>query len=408
MKRLPLIGILATAVFTVSLNNPVFAENPVPKAPVAQNLKISPNTVAPGGTVNVSFEVIASSPLQSTASIITFSGPGGVSYSKIYMQSSGTNLDAFWDAAITIPVTAPAGSYDLSYSIPFDANGLSGGFAQKANALTVTGTGSAPTIQTVKNLSVSPTSIEPGQSVTVSFEIISSSPLQSDASIISFNGPGGVSYSKIYMRTSGTNLDGIWNAVVVIPNTAPSGFYDLSYSIPFDSNGLTPGFQSLAKALKVGTVTESFPSPSPTPTKTSSQSDSQSEKLLSLYTPKLATLEKIKEQVASWLVLYSKIFIANPDLKSGLQRALDFKSSIAPSQADLDALDLLLVGDSRQQGLVPQKTQMEALITQQINLDAKDSKANSKTKSTITCSKGKLTKKITGVNPKCPAGYKKK
>jgi hypothetical protein len=29
-------------------------------------------------------------------------------------------------------------------------------------------------------------------------------------------------------------------------------------------------------------------------------------------------------------------------------------------------------------------------------------------KSTITCVKGKLTKKVTGVNPKCPTGYKKK
>jgi hypothetical protein len=29
-------------------------------------------------------------------------------------------------------------------------------------------------------------------------------------------------------------------------------------------------------------------------------------------------------------------------------------------------------------------------------------------KSTITCSKGKVTKKVTATNPKCPAGYKKK
>ena len=29
-------------------------------------------------------------------------------------------------------------------------------------------------------------------------------------------------------------------------------------------------------------------------------------------------------------------------------------------------------------------------------------------KNTITCIKGKLTKKVTAVNPKCPAGYKKK
>ena len=29
-------------------------------------------------------------------------------------------------------------------------------------------------------------------------------------------------------------------------------------------------------------------------------------------------------------------------------------------------------------------------------------------KATITCVKGKQTKKITGFSPKCPAGYKKK
>ena len=29
-------------------------------------------------------------------------------------------------------------------------------------------------------------------------------------------------------------------------------------------------------------------------------------------------------------------------------------------------------------------------------------------KTTITCTKGKVTKKVTGINPKCPAGYKKK
>jgi hypothetical protein len=33
---------------------------------------------------------------------------------------------------------------------------------------------------------------------------------------------------------------------------------------------------------------------------------------------------------------------------------------------------------------------------------------NPKKKSTITCTKGKLTKKVTAVNPKCPAGYKVK
>ena len=35
-------------------------------------------------------------------------------------------------------------------------------------------------------------------------------------------------------------------------------------------------------------------------------------------------------------------------------------------------------------------------------------KAAAAKKKTITCTKGKLTKKVTAVKPKCPKGYKKK
>lgn len=41
-------------------------------------------------------------------------------------------------------------------------------------------------------------------------------------------------------------------------------------------------------------------------------------------------------------------------------------------------------------------------------LDAEVKAAAEKKKTTITCVKGKLTKKVTAVKPKCPAGYKKK
>jgi hypothetical protein len=35
-------------------------------------------------------------------------------------------------------------------------------------------------------------------------------------------------------------------------------------------------------------------------------------------------------------------------------------------------------------------------------------KAAAAKKSTITCTKGKVSKKISAINPKCPRGYKKK
>ena len=37
-----------------------------------------------------------------------------------------------------------------------------------------------------------------------------------------------------------------------------------------------------------------------------------------------------------------------------------------------------------------------------------EAEATAKKKTTITCIKGKLTKKVTAVNPKCPKGYVKK
>jgi V8-like Glu-specific endopeptidase len=57
------------------------------------------------------------------------------------------------------------------------------------------------------------------------------------------------------------------------------------------------------------------------------------------------------------------------------------------------------------------KAQQEAEAKAAADLKAKqeaDAKAAATKKTTITCVKGKLTKKVTSVKPKCPAGYKKK
>jgi hypothetical protein len=57
------------------------------------------------------------------------------------------------------------------------------------------------------------------------------------------------------------------------------------------------------------------------------------------------------------------------------------------------------------------KAKQEAEVKAAADLKAKqraDIKAAAKKKTTITCVKGKLTKKVTSVKPKCPAGYKKK
>jgi hypothetical protein len=146
----------------------------------------------------------------------------------------------------------------------------------------------------------------------------------------------------------------------------------------------------------------------PTPTKSSSQSDAQTLNLLNQYTPKVATLEKMKEQIQSWFIQYPNFFIANPTFKVGLHKALDYKVVLAPTQNDVDGLVVLLLGDASEQGLLPLKTQVEALIAKQVAQDLAATKISQKTQTTIICVKGKLTKKITSNKPVCPPGYKRK
>ena len=58
--------------------------------------------------------------------------------------------------------------------------------------------------------------------------------------------------------------------------------------------------------------------------------------------------------------------------------------------------------------LAAEKLAAELKAKQQAEAKAAAAKAAALKKKTITCIKGKLTKKVTAVKPVCPAGYKKK
>ena len=93
--------------------------------------------------------------------------------------------------------------------------------------------------------------------------------------------------------------------------------------------------------------------------------------------------------------------IASLKLKSGA-------NIVRVQQSTLDRLNLAfqVVNESgySEIHLLAQKVQSELLALEQVF--AKEKSALKKT--TITCIKGKVAKKVTAVNAKCPAGYKKK
>ena len=78
-----------------------------------------------------------------------------------------------------------------------------------------------------------------------------------------------------------------------------------------------------------------------------------------------------------------------------------------PSQQDLNEITTLISGDAGWVGVLALKLEAESLIKSQISVDKAKAKSATK-KTTITCVKGKTTKKVKAIKPKCPTGYKLK
>jgi hypothetical protein len=64
-----------------------------------------------------------------------------------------------------------------------------------------------------------------------------------------------------------------------------------------------------------------------------------------------------------------------------------------------------LAAELRAKQEADERARVEAELKAKLEADAK---AAALKKTTITCVKGKLTKKVTAVKPKCPSGYKLK
>lgn len=113
------------------------------------------------------------------------------------------------------------------------------------------------------------------------------------------------------------------------------------------------------------------------------------------------------------------LYLANIGTASGIYacgqaRSFDGKGGINYSQPIYRYLDLIKEAEkfvSEQVAIEKAKAEAEAKAAAELKAQ-QDAKTNSKIgstkkKTTISCVKGKIVKKITGVNPKCPSGYKK-
>jgi hypothetical protein len=116
-------------------------------------------------------------------------------------------------------------------------------------------------------------------------------------------------------------------------------------------------------------------------------------------------LNKYKTDIAQIFRDYPAYFNQSPELRSSLQRAIDYKIPAVASQSGIDAIRDLIGGGSGS-ALASDFLLAQAGITKYVALE--NIKAKTAKRTTITCVKGKLSKKVSAVNPTCPAGYRVK
>jgi membrane protein involved in colicin uptake len=140
----------------------------------------------------------------------------------------------------------------------------------------------------------------------------------------------------------------------------------------------------------------------------------------------LAKYEDQLKSAGTYSKFYEDAFEPNkmntlPTCKSGSfadgSDVANLATDIANRTAELsDKLTVLAAEETRRKAEAEAKAKAEAEAKAKAEAEAKakvEAEARAKVeaakkKTTITCVKGKLTKKVTAINPKCPAGYKKK
>ena len=109
------------------------------------------------------------------------------------------------------------------------------------------------------------------------------------------------------------------------------------------------------------------------------------------------------------LVSSPKLSFATPagQYKSVFDQALSLATELNKKEQAADELRAKQEAEAKAAEELRAKQEAEAAAVLKAKLEA-DARAAAAKKTTITCIKGKLSKKVTAIKPKCPPGYKVK
>jgi hypothetical protein len=420
-----------------------------------QNVKINKTSLAPGEVLSVSFDLsttgVVANPKTNPIAALTFSGADDSSEdceedcgSSVTTLVNGNISKGSWSSKITLGSIRPSGKYKLMLFIPA-LKGAKGALYYHPTEITFINPNEskkpAPVAATASfsNIVLDKTSLAPGEVLGVTFDLsttgVVANPKTNPIASLILNGSGFEAEdceadcgSSLTTLVSGNISKGSWSSKISLGTALPSGKYKLMLFIPalkgakgaiynspteitylnpneskkptpvaatasfssiaFDKSSLTPGEFLTVNFDLTTTGVVANPKTNPIASLTFSGADDSSEDCEEDCGSSITTLVSGNLSKGSWS---SKISL----------------SSIRPSGKY--KLMLFIPALKGVKGaLYYHPTEITFSNPNVPNKPAPVKPTKVAKSSSINCVKGKLTKKVTGINPKCPAGYVKK
>lgn len=309
------------------------------------NIRLSKTEARPGDTLVVTADITSPSGINWVNMILYPPNGGSKGFSTYFTLVSGTEQNGTWSMNFSIPTTAENGVWNLVVGFQTKEN-----LVKTAYGPSIVVSGSTTLETKIVKIGLSKLNSRPGDSLIVTADITSPSGVNWVNLILYPPSGGNKSFSTYFNLVSGTEQNGTWSMNFQMSPTAESGIWKL-----------VVGMETKENLVKVS------------------------------YGPNFTVSTEAEDLAVK----------AAADLKA--KQEAEAKAAAEAKEAE----ELKAKQEAEVKAAEELKARQEAEAKAAEDLKAKQKLAALK-KTTLVCVKGKLTKRVTALKPKCPSGYKVK
>ena len=353
--------------------SPSPAANGAPSINIS-NISLAKNSVLVSEEITVSFNVVSTNGTRSVSGQIN--APGGGFSGSLGQLASGTDKDGTYKITFKLASYSESGNYRIDLYAVSNENLVA---SASGGIVNVTGSSSAkPSIVISEVKQINSFALVGGQ-FEVTLRVVSTNGTRSVSGQI--NAPSGGFWGSIGQLVNGTDKDGTYKIIFTLASFAEIGIYRIDlYAVSAESlvSSASGGNFLVHASLATKAAADKAAADKAAADKAAADKAAGEARITAAnkkYSALSSEIDRLLEQYPSKkseIELYKK--------KLALFERID-QVNVATVELNLAGIESKLVAMSSIYGKVAR---------------------------TITCTKGKQTKKVTDVSPKCPAGYKKK